>query len=104
MARQGDGDSPEGGEFSQHLRLDGQAPGWVDKAFRYALRRADVTNFRFHDLRHTAASWLAMSGASLVEIAEVLGHRSLAVTKKYVHLMPSHTRGVVERMTGQFLP
>ena len=44
------------------------------------------------------ASYLAMSGASLAEIAEVLGHKTLAMVKRYAHLSEAHTRGVVERM------
>ena len=68
------------------------------EAFDNAVRRASITDFRFHDLRHTAASYLAMSGASLAEIAEVLGHKTLAMVKRYAHLSEAHTRGVVERM------
>jgi site-specific recombinase XerD len=44
-----------------------------------------------------------MSGASLREIAEVLGHKSLKQTMKYTHLVESHTRGVLERMAQQHL-
>jgi site-specific recombinase XerD len=44
-----------------------------------------------------------MSGASLREIAEILGHKSLKQTMKYTHLMEPHTRGVLERMAQQFL-
>jgi integrase len=43
--------------------------------------RAGIKDFRFHDLRHSAASCLAMNGASLAEIAEVLGHKTLAIVK-----------------------
>jgi len=43
-------------------------------------------DFRFHDLRHSTASHLAMKGASLVEIAEVLGHRTLHRVRRYAHL------------------
>ena len=68
------------------------------EAFDNAVRRAAITDFRFHDLRHTAASYLAMSGASLAEIAEVLGHKTLAMVKRYAHLSEAHTRSVVERM------
>jgi site-specific recombinase XerD len=50
------------------------------------------------DLRHTFASYLAMNGASLLEIAEVLGHKTLAMVKRYAHLTEAHTRSVVERM------
>ena len=46
-----------------------------------ALRIAGVRNFRFHDLRHSCASYLAQSGATLLEIGEVLGHRDLTITK-----------------------
>src|SRR4030095_105520 len=57
-----------------------------------------VYNFRFHDLRHSAASYLAMNGASLAEIAEVLGHKTLAMVKRYAHLSEAHTAGIVARM------
>jgi len=54
------------------------------------------------DLRHTAASYLAMSGASLLDIGEVLGHKQMNQTKKYAHLTNHHMKGVVERMTENF--
>ena len=54
-------------------------------AWRKALIRADITNFRWHDLRHTCASYLAQAGASLPEIGHVLGHASAAATHRYVH-------------------
>ncbi len=63
-----------------------------------ALEEAGIGNFRFHDLRHSAASYLAMNGASLAEIAEVLGHKTLQMVKRYAHLSDAHTAGVVERM------
>lgn len=66
-----------------------------------ALTRAGITDFRWHDLRHSAASYLAMNGASLAEIAEVLGHKTLAMVKRYAHLSEAHTAGVVERMNSQ---
>ena len=70
----------------------------VERAWQTALRRAEIEDFRFHDLRHTAASYLAMSGSSLAEIAEVLGHRTLSMVKRYAHLSHAHTAGVLERM------
>ena len=63
-----------------------------------ALTAAGIKDFRFHDTRHSAASYLAMNGATLLEIAEVLGHRTLQMVKHYSHLSESHTAGVVERM------
>lgn len=67
------------------------------------LRHAEIEDFRFHDLRHTAASYLAMSGASLAEIAEVLGHKTLSMVKRYAHLSEGHTASVLERMNTKFL-
>jgi integrase len=61
-------------------------PYEIRKSWNTALKKAEIENFRFHDLRHSTASYLAMSGASLSEIAEVLGHRTLAMVKRYAHL------------------
>jgi integrase len=63
-----------------------------------ALKRAEVSDFRFHDLRHSAASYLAMNGASLAEIAEILGHKTLQMVKRYSHLSETHTSKVVASM------
>lgn len=73
-------------------------PTAIRTAWDNAVRRAGLVDFRFHDLRHSSASYLAMSGASMVEIAEVLGHKTLSMVKRYSHLSEAHTRGVVERM------
>jgi integrase len=66
-----------------------------------ALKKANIEDFRFHDLRHSAASYLAMNGATLAEIAEVLGHKTLQMVKRYAHLSEAHTAGVVARMNKQ---
>jgi integrase len=72
---------------------------WESRAaWLAALEKAKIDDFRFHDLRHTAASYLAMNGASTNEIAEVLGHKTLAMVKRYSHLSEVHTAGVVEKM------
>ncbi len=63
-----------------------------------ALRRAGIANFRFHDLRHSTASYLAMNGASLSEISEVLGHKTFQMVKRYAHLSEAHTSKVVANM------
>jgi integrase len=81
----------------------GKGPANFTKAWYGARRRAGLEDFHFHDLRHTAASYLAMSGASLLEIAEILGHKNLQVTKRYSHLLAAHTAGVVERMAQKFV-
>ena len=68
------------------------------KAWGTVLKKAEVENFTFHDCRHSAASELAMNGASLHEIAAVLGHKTLAMVQRYAHLSEQHTMSVVERM------
>jgi integrase len=73
-------------------------PVELDKAWRAALRAAEVLDFRFHDLRHSAASYLAMNGATPGEIAAVLGHKTLQMVKRYAHLSDAHTAEVVRRM------
>lgn len=73
----------------------------IRSAWETALKNAGIEDFRFHDLRHSAASYLAMNGASLAEIAEVLGHKTLQMVKRYAHLSEAHTADVVERMNNK---
>ena len=63
-----------------------------------ALSEAGTEGFRWHDLRHFTASNLAMNGATLAEIAAVLGHKQLDMVRRYAHISPQHTAGVVTRM------
>ncbi len=80
---------------NQYKPVDLRAPWEV------ALKAAGIEDFRFHDLRHSAASYLAMNGASIAEIAEVLGHKTLQMVKRYSHLSEVHTAGVVARMNAR---
>lgn len=68
-----------------------------EEAWRAARDSVGIEDFRFHDLRHTAASNLAMNGATTAEIAAVLGHKTLQMVKRYSHLSDDHVRGVVEK-------
>ena len=81
-------------------RRDGSAWGQIRTAFATALKKAGITDFRFHDLRHTAASHMVMRGASLKEVQEVLGHHDFKMTLRYAHLSPAHLRGAVDRLEG----
>jgi len=71
------------------------------RSWEISLETSKIKNFRFHDLRHSAASYLAMNGATLTEIAEILGHKTLQMVKRYAHLSESHTRKVVAKMNKQ---
>ena len=72
-------------------------------AWAVALAEAEIEDFRFHDLRHTFSSYLAMSGATLAELAEAMGHKTFAMVKRYAHLTEGHTARVVARMTQRFM-
>lgn len=87
--------------LSTNLVFPGRKPEQpIDLRFAWvnALEKAGIQNFRFHDLRHSAASYLAMDGASLNEIAEVLGHKTLQMVKRYAHLSEAHTGQVIASM------
>jgi integrase len=71
-----------------------------DCHWREALTKAGIKDFRFHDLRHTCASLLAMNGASLLEIAQVLGHKSITMTQRYSHLCTEHKANLTDRVFG----
>jgi integrase len=70
-------------------------------AWEKALERACIDNFRFHDLRHTHASYLAMLGASNIELKESLGHKTLAMVARYTHLANNHKSEVAARLAGE---
>ena len=78
-----------------------QQPIDLRKAFANALKDAEITNFKWHDLRHCTASYLAMNGASLAEIAEILGHKTLSMVKRYAHLSDGHVSNVVASMNAK---
>lgn len=73
-------------------------PANLRRAFDKAMESSRIEAFRWHDLRHCTASYLMMNGASAAEVAEVLGHKTLNMVKRYAHLSESHVSGVVESM------
>ena len=76
----------------------GVSPFDIRKPWYCALKKVGLGDFRFHDLRHTAASFLAKGGASLPEIGAILGHKSPAMTKRYSHFAETHLQQVVKAM------
>ncbi len=78
-----------------------QKPINLRSAFEYAMKRAEIKEFHWHDLRHCTASYLAMNGASLAEIAEILGHKTMQMVKRYAHLSDGHVSNVVASMNAK---
>lgn len=61
-----------------------------NKAWKSALEKSGITNFRFHDLRHTWASWHVQAGTPLAVLQELGGWETLAMVQKYAHLSTEH--------------
>ena len=79
----------------------------ADKSFHELLERADIRDFRFHDLRHTYAAWYMMSGGDLYELSKLLGHSNIKMTERYADLARAHivrTGNVSREIWGKLKP
>jgi integrase len=83
--------------------MDGKKPFDITRSWKKAVRDADIENFRFHDLRHTTASYLAEHGKSPLELADMLGHKSLQMVKRYSHISDNHRKSVTKEMNNLIL-
>jgi len=77
-------------------------PENVSLSFLRACRSAEIHDFRFHDLRHTAASWMRMKGADIHTVAVLLGHKDLRMAARYQHLSPAHLSEAVKLLDTAF--
>ena len=68
--------------------------------FHPCLEDAEIVGYVWHSNRHTFCSWLAMAGASIKEIQEAAGHKTITMSARYSHLSPAHKQSVVERIAG----
>jgi integrase len=73
------------------------------KAWKSCTKKAGLDDLHFHDLRHSAASFLASAGANLLEIGAVLGHNSTQTTARYAHLVESHTHDMMKAVAADVL-
>jgi integrase len=64
------------------------------------LEEAGIEEYVWHSNRHTFCSWLAMTGASIKEIQELAGHKTIAMSARYSHLSPDHRSSVIDRISG----
>ena len=71
----------------------------IKRSFQTALKKAGIKDFKFHDLRHTAGSHLAMAGVDLLTEQEILGHRDPMTTRRYTHLNQKHKRLAIEKLS-----
>jgi len=72
--------------------------GTVKKAWSALVASAKVSDFNFHDLRHTFASNLVMAGIDLNAVRVLLGHADIRMTLRYAHLAPAHLAAAVEKL------
>jgi hypothetical protein len=79
--------------------LDSQ--NYMNRIFTPAVKRARLQDFRWHDLRHTFASRLAMKGVDIRTTQELLGHADIRMTLRYSHLSPAHLLEAVEKLTEE---
>ena len=84
------------GRCSRHRRA-GYSTN-LGRLWAKSVEKSGVADFRFHDLRHTAASRMVMAGVDLHAVKEILGHKTLTMTQRYSHLSPEHQRQAVERL------
>ncbi len=78
------------------MRVDGNT------AWRLAMKRAGIESFRFHDLRHTWASWLVQAGVPLTVLQEMGGWESIEMVQRYAHLAPRHLSAHAKQIDSIF--
>ena len=89
-------------ELVFHRRSRHLTENWASKVFKGCVRAAGLNErLHFHSLRHTFASWLVQSGASIYEVQKLLGHSNISVTQVYSHLRPETLHSTVNKISLQ---
>jgi len=70
----------------------------INSTFQNIVKKAKIPDFTFHDMRHTAASYLVMLGVDLATVRDILGHQTINMTLRYAHLSPVHKREAIDRL------
>ena len=71
---------------------------FISHMFRKIVKKAEINNFRFHDLRHTFATRLVQAGVDIYRVSYLLGHKDLKTTQRYAHHWPESLRSAVETL------
>jgi integrase len=71
-----------------------------EKRWRAAVKAAKLEDFRFHDLRHTFASWARQSGADIADVKDALGHSDISMTMRYAHIKPDAQDTAFDRVSA----
>jgi integrase len=74
----------------------------LQTGFKAACRKAGISDLRFHDLRHTAATYMLIGSIDLVTLKEILGHATIQMTMRYAHPTPENKRRAVEVLSALF--
>lgn len=77
---------------------DGERVQYMQNGFESACKRAGISDFHVHDMRHTCASWLVSAGVSMPELKALLGHSSIEMTERYAHLAPENLGRVAKTL------
>src|SRR5438105_13054441 len=89
---------------STDLLLQAYTGEQVSMAFARVCKKLGISDFRFHDLRHTAASWMRMQGADIHTVALLLGHKDLRMAARYQHLSLAYLRDSDKGLDAVFGP
>jgi integrase len=83
-------------------RLNGQPIKRFDSAWRQICNIANITDFHYHDLRHTFCSNLLLSGANIKDVKEMIGHSDISMTDRYSHLTLNHHKAIQEKLARHY--
>ena len=77
---------------------NGRPYGEIKRSFASSLKRAEIKDFRFHDLRHTFGSYMVMQGVDIRTVQQLMGHKDIKMTMRYSHLSPEYVKEAIGRL------
>lgn len=84
------------------IQKNGKPYSWIGRVWENTKRRAEISDCRFHDLRHTYASHLVMNGVDLMTVRELMGHKIMNMIQRYAHLSGDHKQRAVSKLDALF--